>query len=76
LAVPYDVGPGQFNSISGHIAILLGNGDGTSKPPADIALPTSPQVVFGDGGILAKDFDGDGKVDLALASYEARGLFL
>ena len=55
----------------GFLSIMLGNGDGTFQPPTNIALPTSPVVAFGYG-IIARDFNGDGNVDLAVASFELR----
>ena len=43
----------------GTISILLGNGDGTFQPQIDIPDPSSP------GQLIAADFNGDGKLDLA-----------
>jgi|SRR5271156_1194727 len=45
---------------SGTVSILLGNGDGTFQPHVDYP-------VFGQS-IVAADFNGDGKLDLAVAS--------
>jgi hypothetical protein len=41
-----------------YISVLLGNGDGT------FASPSTTSVSGGIGGIVAGDFNGDGKVDL------------
>lgn len=54
--VPYD------QCTSSTVSILLGNGDGTFQPHIDLpvgALPTS---------VVAADFNGDGKADLAVAN--------
>jgi uncharacterized repeat protein (TIGR01451 family) len=67
LAVTFydDVGAGQ----QGFVATILGNGDGTFQAPA--TLYTLPPNTFARG-ILAKDFDRDGKLDLAVAVGESR----
>ena len=56
--------PGQ-NSDSSEVYLYLGNGDGTFQSPRQ--LPVSS---LGPVAILAGDFNGDGKLDLAvLSSY-------
>ncbi len=45
----------------GELAILMGNGDGTFRPPVNYAVGVDP------GNILAGDFAGNGKLDLAFA---------
>ena len=52
--------PGQ-NSDSSAVYLYLGNGDGTFQSPR--TLPVSP---LGPVAILAGDFNGDGKLDLAV----------
>ncbi|HET6179676.1 MAG TPA: VCBS repeat-containing protein, partial [Candidatus Sulfotelmatobacter sp.] len=43
------------------VSILLGNGDGTFQPRADFAVP------FQAGATALGDFNGDGKLDVAIA---------
>ncbi len=60
-----NLGSGQ----QGFVAVMRGKGDGTFEAP--ITLFTLPLNVFARG-ILAKDFDGDGKLDLVVAVGESR----
>lgn len=52
----YNIGPAN------HVAVFLGNGDGTFSESSDIFAP-DPQ------GLTAADFDGDGNLDIACTSY-------
>jgi hypothetical protein len=45
------------------ISILLGNGDGAFGSPATLPVGTGPAWV------VAGDFNGDGKPDLAVAAF-------
>jgi hypothetical protein len=52
------------NLFNPNVSVLLGNGDGTFQPTFD--YPTGARS---DGrGIVALEFDGDGKLDLAVAN--------
>jgi len=46
----------------GTVSVLFGNGDGTFQPPADYAAGSNPNSV------TVGDFNGDGKLDLAVAN--------
>jgi uncharacterized protein (UPF0548 family) len=78
---PYSVASGDFNGdgkldlvvanfgnpysltpIGGSISILLGNGDGTFQAAVNYAAGLGPQFV------VVGDFNGDGKLDLAVAN--------
>ena len=50
---------------SGSLSVFLGNGDGTFGPRTDIALLVHPAA------LTVGDFNGDGRVDLALATQTA-----
>ncbi|HXM63383.1 MAG TPA: FG-GAP-like repeat-containing protein [Terriglobales bacterium] len=50
------------------VVVLLGNGDGTFQAPVGYAA-SSPQTVTADCLVVA-DFNGDGKLDLAVAGSE------
>ena len=52
--------PNQNNGSA--ISIFLGNGDGTFQPPVDFYAGPSPSAV------VAGDFNGDGRLDLAVAN--------
>ena len=73
VAVPTAVAVGDFNgdgnqdiavtdSAHNNVTILLGNGDGTFKPP--VTYPTGNNPV----ALLAEDIDGDGVLDLAVVN--------
>jgi hypothetical protein len=49
------------------VAVLLGNGDGTFQPPVYYAAGAFPR------GIVAGDFTGDGRTDLAVANGAGSG---
>jgi hypothetical protein len=52
------------------ISILLGNGDGTFQAQVPYSVGTLP------ASIVAADFNGDGKLDLAVLNDEAIGILL
>jgi len=82
-SLPYAVAAGDFNgdgkldlavanfanSLSSTVSIFLGNGDGTFQTPA-------PTYVVGNGPIslVAGDFNGDGKLDLAVANQNSQSV--
>jgi predicted NUDIX family NTP pyrophosphohydrolase len=47
---------------TGTASVLLGNGDGTFQPPIDSGVGAGPD------GLAIGDFNGDGKLDLAVAN--------
>jgi hypothetical protein len=51
-----------FNCPIGEISILLGNGDGTFRSAINYSTASAPV------NIIAADFNGDGKIDLATAN--------
>jgi hypothetical protein len=51
----------NFDQNDDYYSILLGNGDGTFQPPVSYSLAYFPEA------IAVGDFNGDGKVDLAVA---------
>jgi uncharacterized protein (TIGR03437 family) len=53
-----------FNDLN----VLLGNGDGTFQPLVEVPVGVSPQ------GLAIADFDGNGKLDLAIAASAAGGI--
>jgi hypothetical protein len=56
--IPHEVGS---NCTEGNVIVFLGNGDGTFQSPL------TSVVNFGVAFLIAGDFNGDGKIDLALA---------
>jgi hypothetical protein len=61
LALGCDLQSG-FTGSPGTVSVLLGNGDGSFQPPMNFAAGT------GVVGIVAGDFNGDGKLDLVVAN--------
>ncbi len=51
----------------GGVSVLLGNGDGTFVPPVTYAVGSPPDA------IVAGDFNGDGRTDLAVVIGNCRG---
>ena len=59
------------NASSSNVSILLGNGNGTFAAKVDYISGTGPSAPF---GIIVRDFNGDGKLDLAVANLNASSL--
>ena len=51
--------------LTGDVSVLLGNGDGTFQPQVTYAVGCGPDA------IVAGDFTGDGRLDLAIANADA-----
>lgn len=62
-----DTGPSSYGATAGGVAIYLGNGDGTFKPPIHYPVNGSMPVA-----IAVADFNGDGKMDICLLDYYNR----
>ena len=52
---------------AGSVSILLGNGDGTFRPPLTFTAGIGPSAV------AAGDFNGDGKLDIVIVNYGYAG---
>jgi hypothetical protein len=53
--------------LSSQLEILLGNGDGTFRQGAHYTISTQPESVY---SLAVADFNGDGNLDIAVASYQ------
>ena len=51
------------NAVGNTVSVLLGNGDGTFQPQVTYAVGAEPDA------IVAGDFTGDGRTDLAVANF-------
>jgi VCBS repeat protein/IPT/TIG domain-containing protein/FG-GAP repeat protein len=70
VALANSCGPTSCNYGEGNVSILIGNGDGTFQPHVDFPGGASP------GGAVVGDFNGDAKLDLAVANYGGVSLLL
>jgi hypothetical protein len=59
--------PFSVSGFSGQVGVLLGNGDGTLQKEVDYSVGNG-YVIFSGTGIVAGDFNGDGKSDLAVTN--------
>jgi FG-GAP-like repeat len=55
------------NSGLGDVSVLVGNGDGTFRPPVNYGVGSNPSSV------AVGDFNGDGKLDMAVANLGGYG---
>ncbi len=62
LAVAYAGGQFWWGNVPSGVSVLLGNGDGTFQPQVTYAVGSDPD------SIVAGDFNGDGRLDLAVAN--------
>ena len=63
----------QRSAMQSYVVVTLGNGDGTFQSPTKIMLPVAPTA----SGLLARDFDRDGELDLiAVSSTDSQVYFL
>lgn len=60
-----DIALGMGDGTQGLIEMLTGNGDGSFQPPVFYLVPASKSSI-GGGVLIAADFNGDGKPDIAL----------
>jgi hypothetical protein len=65
-----DLAVGTNQATGSRISILLGNGDGTFQLHNDIPAGSKPRSV------IPADFNGDGKIDLAVANYGSSSVSL
>ena len=68
LAVDNSCGVSSTCGRPGTVSILLGNGDGTFQPHTDYPAGDFPYT------IVAGDFNGDGKMDLAVTDLDSQML--
>jgi VCBS repeat protein/IPT/TIG domain-containing protein len=69
VAPPTNDWPPLDDTIGG-FSLLIGKGDGTFAPPMEVASGALAQRGF-SRGIVAEDFDGDGRLDVAMTNSRA-----
>ena len=57
------------NAISGDVSVLLGNGDGTFRAQGQFEVGAGPTPWVTSTSLVAGDFNGDGRPDLAVANF-------
>jgi hypothetical protein len=62
---------GDTTAGQGQLAISLGNGDGTFAAPSILNTTDGGGNIISQDGLAVADFNGDGKMDVAVASFDA-----
>ncbi len=57
------------NAYDNTVSVLVGNGDGTFRPAVEHPVGLNYPGENGPDAIVAGDFTGDGRLDLAIANY-------
>jgi hypothetical protein len=65
-----DLAAANYTGDNSTISILLGNGDGTFQTQVTYPVPSGPS------SLIAADFNGDGKLDLAVANFNSASILL
>ncbi len=60
----------EYNNVPGSVSVVLGNGDGTFQPNVEYPVGIGP--IWGATG----DFNGDGRLDIAVGTSDPSGDFL
>jgi hypothetical protein len=60
-----DLAVGDATALSGNVSLLFGNGDGTFQSPANFSVGTNNATP----GVVAGDFNRDGRLDLAVPNF-------
>jgi len=75
VAISYYFGSPASGDFGAYLAILLGNGDGTFQQPVYYTFGPYDDG-FNTWGVVAGDFNGDGKIDLAVSAATGMWVWL
>lgn len=67
---------GDFLDATMHVAVVLGNPNGTFQPPVSFDTGATSNIGFTEFSVVIADFNGDGKNDVAVTTLDGVSILL